>query len=690
PEAARAFWECLRLGEPGLPGTLNGLMLSLNQIERHADANKVAQQISKYSQLRDAIKTHFERGSRSQQAAMQVAESMADLGRIWEAEAWARLAVSLPTEPLKDSRERYLAIRSRLTVDTPWQLREAILGDQLDLADLPDVGWIAANEAGSMLEHGLSGQFNFRDDAYQRGWRHTCAISPEAETAGHWIYQSLGGGVGVLDFDLDGWPDLAAAMLDGRPLETDSSPNRIFRNLNGAFKECSLQAGYADTGFSQGITVGDYNEDGFPDIFDSNIGQNRLYRNNGDGTFEEIAAPAGLKGMLWTTSAAIVDIDGDGISDIYEANYCRGLDPYQHPCRNRVGKISTCPPLQFEAESDRIWRGLGDGTFTDASPLWMDQDSPGRGLGVVVGAFDERPGLDLYVANDMTVNHLWSGEPSSDGFRLAELGAIRGLGYSARSTSQASMGMAVGDPDGDGDTDFFLTHFADDHNTYYEQVSPGFWSDRSVITGLAAPSMKLLGFGTQWCDFDNNGSLELIVANGHVDDVDRTDVSFRMPPQLFHRHADGHWTEYEQELGEYFSTNHLGRALATLDVDRDGRMDVAITHLYEPVSLLTNLTEGSGSRIGLELKSTRGARDAIGATVTATIHGRKIWAQLTAGDGYMCSNERRISIGTGETSKVSDVTVAWPSGEIENFGELSSDHDYLLIEGCGEAFQMDR
>lgn len=689
-EAARAFWECLQLEEPGPPEVLNSLILSLNQVDRQQEANKVAQQIFRYSQLRDAIKTHFERDAKSQRTAMGVGVLMTDLGRIWEGEAWARLAISLPEDRIGDAREQYLAIRARLAVDSPWQLPEAKLASQMNLESLPLVSWATPPVIQPEIALGESGRLFFKDEANARGLKHTCAISPAAKTAGHWIYQSLGGGVGVIDFDLDGWPDVAAAMLDGRPLEMDSSPNRLFRNRKGTFVESGLEAGYQDTGFSQGITVGDFNEDGFPDLFDSNIGQNRLYRNNGDGTFKEVAAGAGLSSMVWTTSAAIVDIDGDGFSDLYETNYCRGPEPYQHPCRNQKGQISTCPPLKFEPESDRVWRGVGDGTFVDVSQSWMDQTSLGRGLGVVVGAFDERRGLDLYVANDMSVNHLWSATPLADRFGLTEIGAIRGVGLSGRSTSQASMGIAVGDPDNDGDTDFFLTHFADDHNTYYEQVSPGFWSDRSAVVGLAAPSIKLLGFGTQWCDFDNNGSLELIIANGHVDDVDRVDVSYYMPAQLFERNVDGHWNEYEQELGEYFRTNHLGRALATLDVNRDGRMDVAITHLYDPVSLLTNHTQDSGSRITFLLKSTRGARDAIGASVTVTMEQRKVWAQLTAGDGYMCSNERQISFGTGATSTVKDVTVNWPSGVVENFGSLQSNQNHLLIEGAGQAFQMDK
>jgi len=686
-QAARAFWEGLRLEPTNHTESLTSLMLSLNQIGRRGDADIVAVQISRYGVMHDALKTHFERKSNSQRAAMRVAEAMLELGRIWEAEAWARLAASLPNEPLSDLRPRYLAIRSKLTADAPWQTQETMIGAQIDLSDLPQVDWAFIRPNKLASDSLGDGQFNFQDQATQRGWVHTCEIAPAAVQEGHWIYQTVGGGVGVIDFDLDGWPDLATAMLNGTPLKEDSSPNRLFRSVNGSFVDCSSQANYVDTGFSQGIAIGDFNEDGFPDIFDANIGRNRLYQNNGDGTFQDVSTQAGLSGNSWTTSVVIADINSDGIADLYETNYCRGSEPFERACHNSSGRITTCPPLQFEAENDRVWQGVGDGTFIDATSQWMDQTSPGRGLGVVIGSLDERPGLDLYIANDMTVNHLWSADQSAGQFRLAESGAIRGLGFDGRSMSQASMGMASGDPDGDGDIDFFLTHFSDDHNTYYEQISPGFWSDRSFVVGLAEPSMKLLGFGTQWSDFDNNGTLELVIANGHVDKLEQKDAAYRMPPQLFGREPSGHWIEQDRKkLGDYFEADHLGRAVALLDANRDGLIDVAITHLYDPVSLLINQTASSDFKIGLELKATKGSRDAIGARVSMMVGSRHVSVHLTAGDGYMCSNQRQLNVGTGPADKVNNMVVTWPSGTVQVIGTLESGKDYVLVEGSGDVF----
>ncbi len=694
--AAKAFWESLRRGGIIYPEVLTYLLVSVHQLERTDDATRLTDLIVKQTELRDALKIHLERRDQSQAACMRVAEALLALGRVWEAEGWARVAVALPQEKLPDLRERYMSIRSHLQKETPWQLPETVAATLVDLSDLSGATAAGLAQSVDAPASAAKGRIAFADQSRQRGWIHTSLPAPEV--GGHSIEQSVGGGVAVIDFDCDGWPDLAAATLDGKALQNNSSPNRLSRNRNGIFVDVSAAAGYRDTGFGQGLAVADYNEDGFPDLLDANIGRNRLYRNNGDGTFTDVSESVGLAGELWTTSVAMVDLDGDSILDLYEANYCAGRAPFEHECRNKFG-LGTCSPLIFNAEPDRVWRGRGDGTFTEATEDWMAQTSPGRGLGLVAGELDERPGLDVLVANDMTVNHLWSSQPKSSqskslqpgrkAFQLTDLGVVRGLGTSGKSHSQASMGIAAADADGDGDLDLFMTHFSDDYNTYYEQVAPGFWSDRSYQMGFSEPSMKLLGFGAQWADFDNSGGLELVIANGHVDRVDRDDVAYRMPPQLFSRAANGRWEEWDRTaLGEYFTHDHLGRALVTLDVDRDGRRDVAISHLDDPAALLVNQTADAGRSIGLELKATQSPRDAIGARVTATIGTRKYAVQLTTGDGYMASNERRIHIGCGQIETIEEVTVSWPSGHVESFGVLTSGRDYLLVEGAAESLTM--
>lgn len=700
--AAIAFWESMKSDAVIYPEALPLLLASLTQLNRTEDIDAVSGLMIKYTSLRDAMVLHIERATQSQAACMQVADAMLDLGRIWEAEAWARLAVSLPNDKLPDLRERYLTIRKQLSEQTPWQLPEATMAELVDLSDLsPVVAENLSDPDSAKHPQGRSGnrgqapfpqtlprlgKIAFVDEAAKRGWIHTSI--PASESGLYTIDTTVGGGIAVIDFDCDGWPDLAAATLDGKPQQNNSSPNRLSRNLNGVFVDVTQPAGYNDTGYGQGIAVADYNDDGFADLFDANIGRNRLYRNNGDGTFTDVSDEVGLEGERWTTSAALADLNGDAVLDIFEVNYCAGDEPYKKQCHGEFG-ATTCSPMTFEAEPDRVWRGSPEGTFIDVSNDWMTETAPGRGLGLVVGQLDEQPGLDVVVSNDMTINHLWSPRSVDDKFRLVDVGIARGIATSGKSQSQASMGIAAGDADGDGDLDLLMTHFSNEYNTYYEQTAPGFWTDRSYPCGFVESSMNLLGFGTQWIDFDNNGDYELVITNGHVDQLGLKHVGYQMPAQVYARTSKGRWEELDRSgLGEYFQRDHLGRALVRVDVDRDGRCDVAISHLGKPASLLVNDTVDAGKAVKLQLVATASPRDAIGARVTAMVGSRKVTKHLTGGDGYMASNERKLQMACGSLPSADKVTVQWPSGHVEAFGALASEREFIVVEGTGEAFEV--
>ncbi|WP_233214528.1 FG-GAP-like repeat-containing protein [Rhodopirellula bahusiensis] len=679
PQACHAFWSALN-HDPTHFRAMTDLHQSLLQTDRTEEARKVAEVVELETQLRSQLDDFFAAEQNSQRISLAVAETLQQLGRQWEADAWARMGVKMTNEPIANSVAKLKAIRDRLTVKTPWQKPSMNLASSIDLSTMPTLEWEFSNTQNRSIKQRSQRPPVLANQAIKMGYEHTSIPGLEIGKHGFWIYQALGGGISIVDFDLDGWPDLASAVLDGKPLKRESSPNELHRNLNGKFVSCCSEAGYNDIGFGQGIAVGDVNGDGFPDLYDSNIGESRYYQNNGDGTFTDLTEQLGISGSRWATSVVIADFDSDGNADIFETCYCGGTDPYTEHCGGD-SEVVTCSPLKFDAESDVLWRGQATLGVTNSSDQLGPVAAPGRGLGLVTGFLDEAPGLDCYVANDMSANHLWSASSSNSKKLLREQGTIRGLGLSGISKAQASMGIAAADPDHDGDIDFYVTHFTTDYNTFYEQVAPGSWVDRTVQKGLLDPTMRLLGFGTQWVDLGNRNSLQLFVANGHVNQVEQSAEAFRMPPQLFDQDADGRWNQLDaDQMGQYFQSSHLGRAVAIADLNRDHRNDLAVSHVDTPNALLINESPDVGSAIRFYLKATQSHRDAIGAKVSLTLNGHEHVYQLLAGNGFMCANECCLHVGLGDEAIATNVTVTWPSGKTQPLGNLDADRDYLLIE----------
>ncbi len=700
--AARAYWQAVLLDENNAEALLK-LSANLSQLGNSDDAKALAQRAVGITAIRDGVDSLLSWKKNSQSSAVEIARDLDALGRRWEATAWLQAAYRMTQNKQQDIDSIYQSLRSRLTGSTPWQIPSFLVAAKLDLSDYPQAVWREGTGAREVLS-GSAGKttLRFSDQAKERKLIHTCRLGrTEADGGGLAIYQSGAGGAGVLDFDLDGWPDVYLTSIDGKPLQADSSSNRLFRNLDGVFADVTDLAKTLDHGFAQGISVGDYNSDGFSDLFVANLGRNRLWRNNGDGTFSDATDQSGLSGQTWTSSAAVADIDGDGFTDLFQLGYCRTEKLLNQPCVDAdLQEPRSCAPLAFAAQENRVWRGDGDGTFTDVTTAWLGPHVAGRSLGIVVGALDDRPGIDLYVANDMTANHYWS---SSDvakdatdqkavstqkpGFLLSEQASVRGLAVNERSLSQASMGIAAGDADQDGDIDFLLTHFSGDYNTYYEQVASGMWADRSKRVGLIEPSQQFLGYGTQWVDADNDGSPELLVANGDIDDFTHRNRLFRQPVQIFDRLADGRWSEVQRDvLGEYFQRDHLGRAVVTLDVNRDQKSDLLITHLFEPVALLVNETSSNNSQCRFFPVGTQSDRDAIGAKITIRQDAQQSIGRLLAGDGFQCSNERCVCFGLSDDKGPCEVIVDWPDGTTESYGQQTLSGDYLLIQGSGELY----
>ena len=658
--------------------------------------------------LRQGYAEFKDRSKESASAVTQIVLALVDLGLVWEAEAWAALGTTFPSlseaekQSLIDLRTNVL---SGLKSDTPWQSPSNIPSwawlEPIDVStiyaklqlgkDASSLDLGLPKVAGSLVNasSGVSIFPRLSDEAMIRGLNFHGRTADDLDKPSISLHESMGCGGGTIDFDLDGWPDLYLSSAGGTPPHSDSAPNAMFRNLNGRFTNVSLKSDGQDTGFGQGVAVGDVNEDGFDDLLVLNYGPNRLWINNGDGTFSDHTDHWLPDDSSWSTSAAIADIDGDGISDVLIANYCAGLGPVTAECFSAYSNTPrSCSPNHFHAESDFFLRGTSKGQFIDATTLW--QATPellGRGLGVVAGSFDSQPGIDLVVANDMTSNHYWSRRAnavSGDPFALEDSGSIRGLANDGQSRSQASMGIAVSDFNRDGVADFYVTNYEFEYNTLYVSRDRIGWTDFTSREGLINETLPMIGFGTQAIDFDNNGDEELIVTNGHVDHVAHVNgtVVYQQPGQLFQRNSRGKLQSIDVQRGSpYFQSSHVGRAIWAIDANRDGKVDVAITHQTEPTALLMNHTQTEHAFISLRLVAKQDSRNAIGSIVTVRKADGGSTYFLTTGNGYMCSNERFVNVGLGENDGSVDISVRWLNGDVQTWPPLQANQEWLLVQG---------
>lgn len=539
------------------------------------------------------------------------------------------------------------------------------------------------------------GTIRFRDDGAASGLVFQYVSRADAGETGRRMHEFTGGGVGVIDVNGDLWPDayFAQATAGARPMPAADATlsDRLFLNQQGRrWIDVTSQAGVFAPDFGQGVAAGDANGDGFADLYVGQIGRNRLWLSNGDGTFHDASAVLPESG--WTTSVAIADIDGDTRADLYDVNYLRGEGVFERVCEMSDGTKMACSPVSFPPAADALMLGDGRGGFRSAGREDGFDNPAGNGLGLVVGRFDtaprDRPSLDLFIANDMTANLFISG-PTGRDRSFTEEGVLRGVAFNDRAVAEAGMGIAAGDPDADGDIDLLVTNFYEETNTLYEQRPGGGFVDATAARSLERPGYELLGFGTQFLDADGDGAVDLLIANGHVDD--QPNVPFAMPPTVL-RNAGGRFAVVSPtQAGPYFAGEYLGRGLARLDWNSDGRPDAVVTHLDAPAALLTNLSDGPPS-MDVRLVATTTHRDAIGAVATATIETADSSASATrhtqrqfqmAGDGYLTSNQRILSFATGPGGRVVSIEVRWPGGAVETFPGGAAGAVHTLVEGAG-------
>ncbi|MCC9655424.1 FG-GAP-like repeat-containing protein [Rhodopirellula halodulae] len=537
------------------------------------------------------------------------------------------------------------------------------------------------------------------------------------------LHESLGPGTAALDFDRDGQVDFYVNQASGEaPQSAGTRPNHLFRGLRGeasiTYEDVTALAGADDRGYGVGLTVGDWNQDGFDDLVVGNVGRNRLFLNQGDGSFWEASEAIGWTAESFTSSLAMADMDGDALPDLIEINYVTDPRMYEAVETNGLGLPTNLPgPNRFRAALDRLWLGgprgrvngvtlrrdakvnfgeesakptSGENDFTDdeeSDPL-LDHSLPKigddafPGLGVIVGQMDGAPGLECFVANDSRPNQFWKVQRDGNLVQLQQFAETIGLATSSQGKTTACMGVAAADFDRNGYQDLVVTNWYDEWLNLYQQTSPGMYRDVAIAFGLDRFSDRHVGFGTQGIDYDNNGWVDLLIGNGHIEDLTHQLLRFQMETQVLVNLGDRfEQADMESEVGGYWSEPHIGRSMTRCDHNRDGRLDALLSDLHDPLALLENQTESQQHWIQFVLTARDSERLAIGTRVEVRGTPLPSVAELNAGSGYAASNQAIVHLGLAAMEEPVDVQITWPDGTKQQLEGLAVDQRYLVVEG---------
>jgi enediyne biosynthesis protein E4 len=502
---------------------------------------------------------------------------------------------------------------------------------------------------------------------------------------GKLLPETLGSGCAFLDYDADGWPDiLLINSMDWPGHKRRRTSLKLYRNnRNGTFTDVTRSAGLDVELYGMGVAVGDYNNDGFPDIYITCVGQSRLFRNSGNGTFVDATKSAGLLGKLgFSTSAVWFDYDRDGLLDLFVCNYVRWSAEHDVFCSLDGKHKSYCTPEAYRGDTCWLFHNRGDGTFEDVTSTSGIFDTSSKSLGVAMLDFDRDGWPDLFVANDTQPNKLYRNLRNG---KFKDVAVEMGLAFSNEGKARAGMGVDIADFDNSGTPGIVITNFDNEMIGLYRSNGKGF-DDVAMQTGIGSASRNTLGFGCVFFDADLDGRLDLAVANGHIDDTVRNirgNVGYAQPPQLFINDGSAKFHDVAGEVGGGFAQPKVGRGLAVGDFDRDGDLDLLLTTNNGPAYLYRNDQLAGNRSLRLQLAGTKSNRDAIGAVVRLFSNGQVQSREVRSGSSYLSQSELPITFGVGKQDIIEKVVVDWPSGHTEEYPKLKAQRAYQITENKG-------
>jgi hypothetical protein len=471
------------------------------------------------------------------------------------------------------------------------------------------------------------------------------------------IVESSGGGAAFLDFDQDGYVDLyicSGTWIEG--LSSGEKPeklpeNHLYRNRHdGTFEDVTKKAEVGGPWYSMGVTVGDYNNDDYPDLYVSNYGPNVLYKNNGNGTFTDVTRRAGVGGNEFSVGAVWLDYDNDGLLDLYVGNYL-DFDPqykYYYAPDGFPG------PLAYDSQPDVLYHNKGDGTFEDVNKSMGITDVDGRAMGVGAADYDDDGFVDIYVANDHSLNYLWHND---GGKGFTDRGTMSGTAFSQSGEATVSMSVDFADFNGDGLLDIFKSD--DSYCSLYENAGNGVFSDKSISSGIAMAAAQFVGWSSSFVDYDNDGDVDLFKTNGALKHL------YGHEDQLFENVGDGKFKDVSVERGKYFEEEYVGRGACLGDYDNDGDLDIYIVNLNNRGMFLRNNKGNQNNWLILNLIGQTSNRDGIGSRVKVTAGGKTQTAQKKSTTGYLSQNDPRMHFGLAKNEMVEKIEIKWPSGKVQ-------------------------